>query len=108
MPVLHFSEAGDISSEDESEDEGGARFWGSFKPAASARVENPHPGNGPLLGVVLSAAAGVTLAWAVVGKTNPKPFKLTQEGIHGIFYHLLNVHMVPSARKAVTGDGVCI
>ena len=81
---------------------------GAFKPAASARVEDPYSANGPLPGVVLSAAAGVTPAWAVVGKINPKPVKLTQTGIHDIFYHLRNVHMVPSARKAVAGDGVCI
>ncbi len=34
--------------------------------------------------------------------------KLSPKGIHDIFYHLLNVNMVPSARKAVAGDGVCI
>ncbi len=60
MPALHFSEAGDYSSGGESEDEAGATCWGSFKPVASARVENSYPANGPLLGVVVSAAAGVT------------------------------------------------
>ena len=108
MPVLHHSETDDVSSVDDSEDEEGTGFWGSFKPAASARVENPYPASGPLPGVVLSATAGVTPAWAVVGKTNPKPVKLNQAGIHDIFYHLLNVHMAPFAGKAVAGDGVCI
>ncbi len=73
-----------------------------------ARSEPHIPLLAPLPGVVRSAAAGVNTSWSLVGKINPKPVKLTQKGIHDIFYHLLNVHMVPSARKAVTGDGVCI
>ena len=66
MPVLPFSEAGDYSSEGESEDEAGTGFGGSFKPVASTRVENHYPANDPLLGVVLSAAAGVTPLWSLV------------------------------------------
>ena len=92
----------------ESEDEVGATIWGTFKPVASKRVENPYPAKVPFPGVVLSAAAGVTSSWSQVGKLNAKPVKLTQKGIHDIFYRLLNVHMVPSAGKAVAGDAVCI
>ncbi len=69
----------------------------------------PDPHTESLLGVRLGdAAPGVNASWSLVGKIDPKPVKLSQKGIHDIFYHLLNVHMVPSARKAVTGDGVCI
>ena len=46
--------------------------------------------------------------WTLVKKISPKPIKLTPRGIHGVFYYLLEVAMAPSARKAVTGDGICI
>ena len=44
----------------------------------------------------------------MVGKINPQPIKLSPKGIKDIFYYLSQVEMVPSARKAVTGDGICI
>ncbi len=44
----------------------------------------------------------------MAGKINLKPIHLTPTGIHDIYYHRLGVHLVPSVRKAVTGDGVCI
>ncbi len=47
MPVIHFSEAGEYSSEGESEDEVGTTCWATFKPVASKRVENPYPAIGP-------------------------------------------------------------
>ncbi len=40
MPVLQYSETEDVLSEDDSEDEEGTGFWGSFTPAVSARVLN--------------------------------------------------------------------
>ena len=46
--------------------------------------------------------------WTVVGKINPQPIKLSPKGISDIFYYLSQVEMAPSARKAVTGDGICI
>ena len=46
--------------------------------------------------------------WTVVGKINPQPIKLSPKGLKDILYHLSRVEMVPSARKAVAGDGICI
>ncbi len=46
--------------------------------------------------------------WTVVGKLNPQPIRLGSKGIDNIFYYLSQVEMAPSARKAVTGDGICI
>jgi hypothetical protein len=110
MTAINFTEAGeDCSYGGESEcEELGTTYWGTFQPVVSRRVENPYPATGPLPGVRLAAAGVHTSSWSMVGKINPKPVKLTQKGIHDIFYHLLNVHMVPSARKAVAGDGVFI
>ncbi len=108
MTPINFTDPGDDSSVGEWEDEEhDIKGWDSYTVDPSRR-ENPYPAVGPLPGVRLSALAGVDFTWSVVGKINPKPLKLSHKGIHDIFYHLLNVNMVPSARKAVTGDGVCI
>ncbi len=48
------------------------------------------------------------LDWTVVGKFNPQPIKLRQQGIDNILSALFEVEMAPSARRAVTGDGICI
>ena len=110
MSPINFNDPGDDSSNDEREWEDEVddyAHWNSFSIDPSRR-ENPYPAVGPLPGVRLSALAVVDSTWTVVGRINPKPRQLTPKGIYDIFYHLLNVHMVPSARKAVTGDGVCI
>ena len=57
---------------------------------------------------LITAAPGVPPPWSLVGRIDPKPVKMTRQGIGSIFDLLQTVHMVPSARKAVTGDGVCI
>jgi hypothetical protein len=56
----------------------------------------------------ITAAPGVPPPWSLVGRIDPKPVKMTRQGVGSIFDLLQKVHMVPSARKAVTGDGVCI
>ena len=43
-----------------------------------------------------------------VGKINPIPVPLSHTGLENIFYYPQQVEMVQSARKAVTGDGICI
>ncbi len=110
MPVINFNDLGGESSNEEREWEDEVddyAHWNSFSIDPSRR-EDPYPAVGLLPDVRLSALAGVDSTWTIVGKINPKPLKLTPKGIYDIFYHLLNVHMVPSARKAVAGDGVCI
>ena len=83
---------------DEDEEAATDEYWESFQPA-SRRTENPNP---------TTVALGVSPSWSLVGQINPKPVKLTRQGSDAIFSLLQNVHMAPSARKAVTGDGVCI
>ena len=108
MSVINFNDPGDDSSNDEREWEDEVddyAHWNSFAIDPSRRG-NPYPAVGPLPDVRLSALAGVDSTWTSVGQINPKPLKLAPQGIYDIFYHLLDVHMVPSARKAVTRDGV--
>ena len=62
----------------------------------------------PAHGAASAQAVPSSDGWAVVGKINPIPVPLSYSGIEDIFYYLMEVEMVQSARKAVTGDGICI
>ena len=65
---------------------------GGLRPGGAASVKavpNPHDS-------------------AVVGNINPKTIHFTPAGVHDIYCHLLGAQLVPSARRAVTGDGVSI
>ncbi len=46
--------------------------------------------------------------WKVVWKTKPTRAALSSSGADKIFRRLLDVVMAKSARRAITGDGVCI
>ena len=56
----------------------------------------------------VSLAAAEASNWIEVFRFNPQPIKLSPEGVFNIHVCLLEVAMAPSARKAVTGDGICI
>ena len=103
MTPINFTDPGeDCSSGGEHEDEElGTTGWGAFAPVDPLRRENPYPAVGPLPGVRLSALAGVSSKWSIVGNINPKPVKLTQKGIHDIFYHLLtSTWFLPQGRPS--------
>ncbi len=98
----------DLLSDETDEEEVAAtdEYWRSFQPA-SRRTDIPNPTTTTALSPT-TAAPGVSPSWSLVGRIDPKPVKLTRQGSDAIFTLLQKVHMVPSARKAVTGDGVCI
>jgi hypothetical protein len=96
----------ELLSEETDEEEVAAtnEYWRSFQ-SASKRTDIPNP---TTTTDTTTAAPGVSPPWSLVGRIDPKPVKLTRQGSDSIFNLLQKVHMVPSARKAVTGDGVCI
>ena len=98
----------DLLSDETDEEEVAAtdEYWRSFQPA-SRRTDIPDPTTTTALPTI-TAAPGVSPSWSLVGRIDPKPVKLTRQGSDAIVNLLQKVHMVPSARKAVTGDGVCI
>ena len=49
-----------------------------------------------------------TKPWTKVGKLDPRPITLNLSGTEQILRRLQKVEMVQSARRAVTGDGICI
>ena len=75
--------------------------WPSAALAAHVTSLNRKVGSVPV------SAQGET-SWTVVGKFNPHPIKLSQQGIDYILHSLLDVVMSPKDKRSAKGEGICI
>ena len=104
-PVGRHPMSADPDSDDSSDDDFG---WPNAELAAHVAALNQR-GNNSCESLVAPHKRSVSLAateasnWTEVGKFNPRPIKLSPKRVFNTHVCLLEVAMVPSARKVVTG-----
>ena len=75
--------------------------WPSAALTDQVNDLNRKVGSGPL------TAAGAP-SWTMVGKPNPQPVRLSQQGIEGILQSLHDVVLQPSSGRGKSGKELCL